>query len=115
VLGAVAAVVTIAVTIGLTGVNLGAGAYFSSRHEHDPLRVASSQGASITFLASLVYLGVSVVMVALPVYSYLGQRGLGQGFGFGPFLLPLSAVLLFSLVTTLAATGLGLRSLRSAE
>jgi ABC-2 type transport system permease protein len=114
-LNTVAAVLTGAVIIGLTGMNLGAGAYFASRHEHNPLRVASSQGASITFLASLVYLGVSVIMVALPVYSSVGQRTLGRADNLGPFLLPLGAVVFFSLLAALAAVGLGLRSLRSAE
>jgi ABC-2 type transport system permease protein len=52
------------IALALTSLNLGAGSYFASYKERNPIRVASSQGASVTFLISMVYLTiVSLILV----------------------------------------------------
>ena len=65
-----AAVSTGFVSLALTSVNLGAGSYFASYREKNPIRVASSQGASMTFLLSLLYLATVVGIMVLPLTTY---------------------------------------------
>jgi ABC-2 type transport system permease protein len=67
---ALAAVCTGFVALALTSVNLGAGSYFASYREKNPIRVASSQGASMTFLLALVYLAMVVGVLVLPLTTY---------------------------------------------
>jgi ABC-2 type transport system permease protein len=66
----VSAVLSFFMGLALTGLNLGAGAYFATYREKNPIRIASSQGASLTFLASLLYLGSVALVLVLPLRRY---------------------------------------------
>jgi ABC-2 type transport system permease protein len=57
--------------VGLVSINLGAGAYFATQREDNPVKVAASQGASVTFLVSLLYLMVAATLLVLPVARVL--------------------------------------------
>jgi hypothetical protein len=46
------------------------GGYFSNYKEKNPIRIASSQGASITFLFILLYLVLLIALLFIPVYDY---------------------------------------------
>jgi ABC-2 type transport system permease protein len=62
----------VCVTFALAGLNLGAGVYFSDFREKNPIRVASSQGATLTFLLSIIYLVVVVTVLFIPLNNYFG-------------------------------------------
>ena len=51
--------------ITIVGLNLGLGSYFAQYNEKNPIRIASSQGASLTFLIVLLYL-IFTVSVYIP-------------------------------------------------
>jgi hypothetical protein len=50
--------------------NLGFGGFFANYTEKNPIRLASSQGATLTFLATLLYLIAIVTVLILPLNSY---------------------------------------------
>ena len=58
------------VTLTLVSLNLGLGGYFANYQEKNPIRVASSQGATLTFLVSLVYLISLASIIILPLREY---------------------------------------------
>ena len=58
------------VTLTLVSLNLGLGGYFANYQEKNPIRVASSQGATLTFLVSLVYLVTLVSIIIIPLRDY---------------------------------------------
>ena len=58
------------ITITLVSMNFGMGSIFANFKEKNPIRIASSQGASITFLFTLVYLVFLVTVLFLPVYEF---------------------------------------------
>lgn len=58
------------VTLTLVSLNLGLGGYFANYQEKNPIRVASSQGATLTFLVSLVYLVTLVSVIIIPLRDY---------------------------------------------
>jgi ABC-2 type transport system permease protein len=58
------------VTLTLVSLNLGLGGYFANYQEKNPIRVASSQGATLTFLVALVYLITLVSIVIIPLRDY---------------------------------------------
>ncbi len=98
--------------IGLTGINLGAGAVFANYRERNPIRVASSQGASLTFLASMIYLSVVVSLMIIPLNAYFERLILRGDPGTGWILVPVAVVGAISVSLFALASALGLRAIR---
>jgi ABC-2 type transport system permease protein len=100
------------VAVGLTGLNLGAGAYFATYREKNPIRVASSQGASLTFLASMLFLTVISATLLVPLKRYfdlLILRGVSLS---GWIQSPIITVGVISLFVFAVSTAAGLRAIR---
>lgn len=68
------AIVTFFVAFALTGIAVGAGSYFAMYREKNPIRVASSQGASLTFLGSMVYLTLVTAIMIIPLSGYFEEQ-----------------------------------------
>jgi hypothetical protein len=60
------------VVVAIVSLNLGAGAYYATLRGDNPIKVASSQGASITFLGSAVVLVIATVILAVPASAVTG-------------------------------------------
>jgi amino acid transporter len=92
--------------------NLGFGGFFVNYRERNPIRAASTQGATLTFLATLLYLIVIVVIILVPVSAYFAA--LFQFKTFNVKLLLIAEMLIAVASCFLSALGfiVGLRSLR---
>jgi ABC-2 type transport system permease protein len=100
------------VAVGLTGINLGAGAVFANYRERNPIRVASSQGASLTFLASMIYLSVVVSVMIIPLNGYFERLILRGESGAGWILVPVTVIGVISTSLFVLATAFGMRAIR---
>jgi ABC-2 type transport system permease protein len=100
------------IAFALTSVNLGAGAYFASFREKNPIRIASSQGASLTFLGSMVYLGCIVLVLMVPVRRYFETLILHGGAPMSWLLLPIGVVGALSIMVFFSSTIVGLATIR---
>lgn len=69
-LAAISQLNTAFVTITLVSLNFGMGAVFANYKEKNPIRVASSQGASLTFLFTIFYLVFLVILLFPPINNY---------------------------------------------
>ncbi len=58
------------VATSVISMNLGAGGYFAMFKEKNPIRVSSSQGASLTFLSVMVYLTLVATVLLIPLHEY---------------------------------------------
>jgi hypothetical protein len=58
------------IIISIVSLNFGMGGYFSNYKERNPIRIASSQGASITFLFILIYLVLLIALLFIPVFNF---------------------------------------------
>ena len=108
----VSAVSTGFVALALTSLNLGAGAYFAAFKEKNPIRIASSQGASLTFLLGLIYLAAVVAILAIPLNTYfelLIVKGVSSTGWVVPSLLSIG---ILSLLTFSLSTAVGLRTMK---
>jgi ABC-2 type transport system permease protein len=112
VLVGVSAVTMGLVGLALTGLNLGAGSYFATFKERNPIRVASSQGASLTFLGSMFYLSFIAVLLLIPLKRLIDHSVIRGQMTVGTIYLPLAVVALFSLLVFGASTVVGLRAMR---
>ncbi len=76
-LAAISQLNTTFVTITLVALNFGMGAIFANYKERNPIRIASSQGASLTFLFTIIYLVFLIILLFFPIshYFYALQSG----------------------------------------
>jgi len=74
------------VTITLASLNFGMGAVFSNYKEKNPIRVASSQGASLTFLITIIYLVFLIILLFAPISSYFYAIDRGSFASLSPLL-----------------------------
>jgi len=96
----------------VTCLTLGLGAVWPEYREPNPSRIASGLGGMLAALASLTYVGLSIVILAWPAYRYSLHQWQGRTGYRGALLLALAAFLALSAVATVVPLRLGLRSLR---
>lgn len=103
---------TFCISLTLISLNLGAGTYFAMYREKNPIRIASSQGASLTFLGSMLYLTAVISILIIPLNGYF-QKLILYGISETQWAyLPLSILAVLSLLVFLAMNGLGLRAIK---
>jgi len=100
------------VTFSFVSINLSAGSFFVNYRETNPIRVSSSQGATLTFLAGIIYLVFIVVVLFAPLNNFFTAVILKKSFE--PQSLMPSVLLLctVSLVVGVVGNAVGMRSLR---
>ncbi|MER3524298.1 MAG: hypothetical protein C4326_09590 [Ignavibacteria bacterium] len=104
--------VTIFVVATLTSLNLGAGGYFAVYKEKNPIRVASSQGASLTFLAGMLYLTAVTAILVGPLYKYFDNVVGDRGVSFQWMMVALMAIAVISSLFIFLSTRIGLAAMR---
>jgi hypothetical protein len=88
------------------------GGYFSNYKEKNPIRIASSQGASLTFLLILLYMVLLIALLFIPVYNYFQSA---HSYLIAPLHdLILTSLILFvlSMIIAFVFINLGLKSFR---
>lgn len=100
------------ISISLVSMNFGMGGIFANFKEKNAIRLASSQGASITFLFTLFYLIILIAILFVPVFNFFQQyaRGIHQSIW---DLLPTTLMLsILSLIISSLSINFGLKAFR---
>ena len=100
------------ISLTMTALNLGFGGYFVNYQEKNPIRLASSQGATLTFLVTLVYLVVLVALFALPLSGHFDAIFYRVPFTRASIIPPLAVFTVFSGILIIVGFVVGRRSLR---
>ena len=100
------------VSLTLVSLNLGLGGYFANYKEKNPIRLASSQGATLTFLMSLVYLIALVSIFIIPLSEYFQTLFQFVPFDMSVIVAPATTLYMLSAALSVFALVLGLRSLQ---
>ena len=108
----VALLVMLCVTIALVSLNLGAGSYFTNFKEKNPIRVASSQSATVTFLISILYISVVVGLLFIPYNKYFESVLRGDSFSVAGLYVAVSGIAFVSLSTAVVMLSVGMNALR---
>ena len=101
--------VSIVMSIVIVILNLGLGILFANFREKNPIRIASSQGATITFLITILYLVLCTGFLFLPVKSYLNHLMLNRPFVSEYVLIAMVGLLTLSIIYLIAGLLLGRR------
>jgi ABC-2 type transport system permease protein len=104
------AIVTFMITVTVVSVNYGFGTYFANFSEKNPIRIASSQGASTSFLVCLFYLGFIIAVLFIPLSQYfIFTQNLKIPLPLSFFTISLELIALLSFVLIILTYFLGLR------
>ncbi|MGA9121367.1 MAG: hypothetical protein WB699_18510, partial [Bacteroidota bacterium] len=99
------------VAVAITSMYLGSGAVFAQFKERNPISVASSRGATLTFLLSMLYLVVVTGVITIPAYQFYAHSPTPGSSAGDIWYGPLGFVAGISLVIASLYTYFGLRSL----
>lgn len=100
------------VTITLASLNFLFGSYFVTFNEKNPVKIASSQGATIAFLFNMIYLIFLIGILIQPVKEVFSQKNLFSSDLHKEFALISSILFLIGLITNYLAFKVGIRSLK---
>lgn len=103
---------TLVMTLALVSMNLGMGTYFADFKEVNPIKASSSQGATLTFLLSLVYMVMMVAMMVVPLNQYFEAMIRGVPMNVSLLLTGLLLVSVISLSVAVLSHVMGVRSIR---
>lgn len=76
----VSTLLLIAVSCTFVSLNLAAGAFFTDFREKNPIKIASSQSATLTFLISMIYLMLLVALIMMPFDKYFSHHLKGTSY-----------------------------------
>ncbi|MCF8239990.1 MAG: hypothetical protein K9J16_01285 [Melioribacteraceae bacterium] len=88
------------ITTSLVALNFGMGGLFSVYREKNPIRIASSQGASLTFLLCMIYMLFVLIFLFIPVSNYFYSLMINKIESYSYFTSPVIVIILISIVIT---------------
>jgi ABC-2 type transport system permease protein len=100
------------ISLAIVSMNLGLGGFFANYLERNPIRAASTQGATLSFLLTLVYLIIIVVVIIVPVSSYFAALFQFRLFKMETIILPGTLFAVLSYIFAVFGWIVGIRSLR---
>lgn len=98
--------------IAVVAINLGLGTYFMNFEEKNPIRIASTQGATLTFLVTLVFLFILLVVVIYPLSLYFESLFIFRQFDRWSVVAPGTIMGMLATAVAGVSFSIGLHSLR---
>ncbi len=102
-------------SVSLVSLNVGLGILFPNFEELNPMRIASSGGGMIAALLSLAYVGIMVVIVAVPTYRYTYNLAFGEEFSRWEIFVAVVLMLAVNAAATVIPLRLGLKNIGKRE
>jgi ABC-2 type transport system permease protein len=98
----ISATLTAIISLAIIAINFGMGMMFANYKEKNPIRLSSSQGASITFLITLCYLLFVVLLLFSPFAHIFYSIRIDQPFKIGLLLKPVIPITVVSILLIVA-------------
>jgi len=108
-------VIALFVAASLVSINLGLGARFSQFDETNPSRIAAGSGGIVAALASIGYVGISIIILATPAYHYIISKYYSRPVNHFMILMPLLIFLVLNTITIIFPLRMGLKSLEQRD
>jgi succinate dehydrogenase hydrophobic anchor subunit len=101
---------SIFITISIASINFGMGGYFANYKERNPIRLSSSQGASITFLFILAYMVLLIALLFIPVYKFFESEHFSVNAPLGNLAITTAVLFISSIIISFFSIRAGLNS-----
>lgn len=108
-------VIALFVAASLVSINLGLGARFPQFDETNPSRIAAGSGGIVAALASIAYVGISIIILATPAYHYIISKYYSRPVNHLMILIPLIVFLVLNTITIIFPLRMGLKSLEQRD
>jgi ABC-2 type transport system permease protein len=108
-------VIALFVAASLVSINLGLGARFPQFDETNASRIAAGSGGIVAALASIAYVGISIIILATPAYHYITSKYYGRPVNHLMILVPLVVFLILNTITIIFPLRMGLKSLEQRD
>jgi len=97
-------------SITLSCLAIGFGAAFPDFSERNPSKIVSSPGGILTIVISLIYVGVMIVMLAIPAYKYTHYLVTGESFPQRELVISVVFVFLINVIMIIVPLKMGAKS-----
>jgi len=91
--------------------NLGLGGYFANYFERNPIRAASTQGATLTFMVMIIYLIIITAIIFVPISTYFLSAFNSQNSSITLIAVPGTIFVIISCLLSAFGLNIGLRSM----
>lgn len=109
-LSVIAQINTAIISFTLVSMNFGMGGIFANYKEKNAIRLASSQGASITFLFTLFFLVILIIILFVPVFNFFREYSFGINRSVWSLTYTTGILLIISILISFVSIKAGLNS-----
>ncbi len=92
-------------------INFGMGGLFVNFKEKNPVRIASSRGASLSFLLNIFFLLIIISLFINSISKFFLSRNLNKNFNYFLLVYPSIAILIISIILSLVSFRAGIKAL----
>lgn len=107
--GAASLVIETIITFALTGLGVGLGAAYPRFRYENAVQIITSVGGLIFMVISLFYIGISIILLAVPGYQYFNYIISGNIYRIWPSVIAIIIFLIISLLLAIIPMEIGLR------
>ncbi|HEC77842.1 MAG TPA: hypothetical protein ENI34_01700 [candidate division WOR-3 bacterium] len=108
-------IIALFVAAALVSINLGLGGRFPQFSEDNPSKIAAGSGGIIAALASISYVGISLLILATPAYNYLSNKYFNRQINIPLIILSLIFFAGFNLWIIFFSLKMGINSLKQRD
>ncbi len=108
-------IIALFVAASLVSINLGFGSRFPHFNEDNPSKIAAGSGGIIAALASITYVGISLIILAAPAYNYLASEYFNRPVNYPVIYLALAVFVFLNILTIGIPLKIATRSLMYAD
>jgi len=105
-------ITSVFVVLASVSLNLGMGTLFADYRETNPIKISSSQGATITFLLSIAYLVLLIALMFFPLFGYFQMVFKHVPFSSTFYFVSYAITILASIIIIIVSHLFGLREIK---
>jgi len=103
------------VAASLVSINLGLGSGFPQFSEDNPSKIAAGSGGIIAALTSVAYVGISIIILAIPAYNYLTNKYFNRPTNMLLIFLSVITFLVINIIAIVLPLQLGIKALEKRD
>ncbi len=108
-------IIAMFIAASLVSINLGFGSVFPQFDDDNPSKIAAGSGGIIAALASIAYVGLSVLILATPAYNYLTNRYFSRPNNYFLICLSFAVFIIFNIFTIVMPLRWGIKVLEKKD
>lgn len=114
-IGTASLIITAVITFALTGLGVGLGAAYPRFKYENAVQIITGAGGLIFMVISLVYIGISIILLAVPGYQYFSYVMTGYIYRIWPSIITTILFLILSVIIAVIPMEIGLKKWKNLQ